>query len=82
MPKSEVKDIEAEVKGIIPFYLGVKESDVGAASFECLPLETGIHLQELLTDLETEVGVIISDEDMKNIRPVGQLARHVKSKVA
>lgn len=74
-------DVFAKVRGLITEQLGVEESEVAIeTSFEELDADS-LDIVELVMSLEEEFTLEISDEEVENIKTVGDVVRYIEAHV-
>lgn len=74
-------DVFAKVKGLIVEQLGVDEGDVKLeTTFEDLDADS-LDIVELVMALEEEFNLEISDEEVENIKTVGDVVRYIEAHV-
>lgn len=74
-------DVFAKIKGLITEQLGVDEGDVTKeTSFEDLDADS-LDIVELVMALEEEFNLEISDEEVENIKTVGDVVRYIEAHV-
>lgn len=74
-------DIFAKIKALIVEQLGVDEADVAKeTSFEDLDADS-LDIVELVMALEEEFNLEISDEEVENIKTVGDVVRYIEAHV-
>lgn len=74
-------DIFAKIKGLISEQLGVDEAEIGKdTSFEDLDADS-LDIVELVMALEEEFNLEISDEEVENIKTVGDVVRYIEAHV-
>lgn len=74
-------DIFAKVKALISEQLGVDEADIAKeTTFEDLDADS-LDIVELVMSLEEEFNLEISDEDVENIRTVGDVVQYIEAHV-
>jgi acyl carrier protein len=74
-------DVFTKIKGLIVEQLGVEEGDVKIeATFEDLDADS-LDIVELVMALEEEFNLEISDEEVENIKTVGDVVRYIEAHV-
>ncbi|MDW7651060.1 MAG: acyl carrier protein [Bacillota bacterium] len=74
-------DVFAKIKGLIVEQLGVDEADVKKeTSFEDLDADS-LDIVELVMALEEEFNLEISDEEVENIKTVGDVVKYIEAHV-
>ncbi|EEG77215.1 acyl carrier protein [Dethiobacter alkaliphilus] len=74
-------DVFAKVKGLISEQLGVDEGEIAKeTSFEDLDADS-LDIVELVMSLEEEFNLEISDEEVENIKTVGDVVRYIEAHV-
>lgn len=74
-------DVFAKIKGLISEQLGVDEADIAKeTSFEELDADS-LDIVELVMALEEEFNLEISDEEVENIKTVGDVVRYIEAHV-
>jgi acyl carrier protein len=74
-------DIFAKIKGLITEQLGVEEGDIKMeTTFEDLDADS-LDIVELVMSLEEEFNLEISDEEVENIKSVGDVVRYIEAHV-
>lgn len=74
-------DIFAKIKGLISEQLGVDEGDVTKeTTFEDLDADS-LDIVELVMALEEEFNLEISDEEVENIKTVGDVVKYIEDHV-
>ena len=74
-------DVFAKIKGLISEQLGVDEGDIAKeTTFEDLDADS-LDIVELVMALEEEFNLEISDEEVENIKSVGDVVRYIEAHV-
>jgi acyl carrier protein len=74
-------DVFAKIKALIVEQLGVDEGDVKKeTTFEDLDADS-LDIVELVMALEEEFNLEISDEEVENIKTVGDVVRYIEAHV-
>lgn len=74
-------DVFAKIKGLIREQLGVEEADIAKeTTFEDLDADS-LDIVELVMALEEEFNLEISDEEVENIKTVGDVVRYIEAHV-
>ena len=74
-------DVLAKVKGLIIEQLGVDEADIlKETTFEELDADS-LDIVELVMAIEEEFNLEISDEEVENIKSVGDVVRYIEAHV-
>jgi acyl carrier protein len=77
----DVMDIFAKIKALICEQLGVEDGDVKKeTTFEDLDADS-LDIVELVMALEEEFNLEISDEEVENIKTVGDVVRYIEAHV-
>ncbi|MBS4030962.1 MAG: acyl carrier protein [Clostridiales bacterium] len=74
-------DVFSKIKGLISEQLGAEEANIALeTSFEDLDADS-LDIVELVMSLEEEFNLEISDEEVENIKTVGDVVRYIEAHV-